>query len=61
MSVGLNGFDAAHLAWVAALILKYALECCLSGTLHSEIKSWLWTVRLLLCSHYRVTSKATDS
>jgi CRP-like cAMP-binding protein len=27
------------LAWVADLILKYALERCLSGTLHSEIKA----------------------
>lgn len=33
--------NAAHLARVADLILKYALEFCLSGTLHSEIKASL--------------------
>jgi hypothetical protein len=31
--------DAAHLAWGADLILKYALERCLSGILHNEIKA----------------------
>jgi len=38
---GFEGFGIMrrHVAWVADLILKHALECCLSGALHSEIKA----------------------